>query len=157
MVRAMEPLPAPGPRAVDQPRRSGEASIATMAARIALAAAGLGLVVGFFLPWIRLGDVLVLSGLGMALTGGEAIEALAGPLRGIVFIVPIAGVAMLAIAIRGARAIAVTGLAGGLLVFASGVITLIRAFLDSTGAGMWVVVISALTAIAVGFFAYRRR
>jgi hypothetical protein len=153
----MDQLSAPQPGAVEQPRRSGEAAIATMMARSVLAIAGLGLVVGFFLPWIRLGDVLTLSGLGMALTGGEAIETLAGPLRGVVLIVPIAGLVMLATAIRGSRAIGVTGLACGLLVFASGVLTLIRAFLDSTGAGMWVVVISAITATAVGFFAYRRR
>ena len=153
----MEPISAPEPRSVEQPRATGDASIATLAMRIALAAAGLGLVVGFFLPWIRLGDVLTLSGLTMALSGGEAIQTLAGPLRGIVFIVPIAGVIMLASAIRGTRALAMTALACGLLVFASGVITLIRAFLDSTGAGMWVVVISALTATAVGFLAYRHR
>ena len=153
----MEPPLAPQQAAAAQPSRSGDAAIATMIARIALALAGLGLVVGFFLPWVRLGDVLVLSGLGMALTGGEAIQALAGPLSAIVFIVPIAGLVMLAIAIRGARAIAVTGLACGLLVVATGVITLVCAFLDSTGSGMWVVVISALTAIAVGFITYRNR
>jgi hypothetical protein len=153
----MEPLSAPQQGAVVQPRRSGDAAIGTMIARVVLALAGLGLVVGFFLPWIRLGEVLTLSGLGMALAGGEAITTLSGPFRAIVFIVPAAGLVMLAIAIRGARAIAVTGLACGLLVFATGVITLIRAFLDSTGAGMWVVVISALTAIAVGFVAYRNR
>ena len=151
----MEQISAPRPEAAAE--QAGGATLVTMVARVALALAGLGLVVGFFLPWVRIGDVVILSGLTMALTGGEMVQALSGPLRAIVFVVPLAGLIMLATAIRGARAIGLAGLAGGLLVFATGVITLIRAFLDSTGAGMWVVVLSALTATAVGFVVYRRR
>jgi len=153
----MAQLSAPQQAGVQQAGQSGGAAIATMIMRVALGLAGLGLVVGFFLPWVRLGDVLVLSGLGMSLTSGEVIQTLSGPFRAIVFVVPVAGLVLLATAIRGARAIGAAGLACGLLVFATGALTLIGAFLDSTGAGMWVVVISALTATAVGFVAYRSR
>jgi hypothetical protein len=152
----MGETPPPAHSALETTESSGGAAVASLAARIAVGLAGLGLLVGFFLPWVRLGDVVSLSGLGMALTGGEAIKELSGPFRSILFVVPLAGLALIASAIRD-WAVGWAGLAGGLLIVAIGLFTLIRVFLDSTGAGMWVVALSALVATAVGVIAYRNR
>jgi len=155
----MEESPPPTQATAEPTRRiatdeSSEESAGALLARIVIGLAGLGLLIGFFLPWIRLGDLVSMSGLSMALTGGEAVKELSG-FRLILLIVPVAGLALLASAIRG-WAYAWVALASGILIFAAALFTLIRVFLDSTGAGMWVVAISALVAVAVGFFAYRR-
>jgi hypothetical protein len=152
--------PLPPPKATAEPTErivaslSDQESAGALIARIAIGLAGLGLLIGFFLPWIRLGELVSMSGLSMALTGGEAVKELSG-FRMILLIVPLAGLALIASAIR-SWAYAWVALASGILIFVAALFTLIRVFLDSTGAGMWVVAISALTAVAVGFIAYRR-
>lgn len=153
--------PTPPPKVTAEPtqrietRAPDEETMGSLAARIAIGLAGLGLVIGFFLPWIRVGDLVSMSGLSMALTGGDAIKELSG-FRLILLIVPLSGLALIASAIRG-WSVAWVGMVSGFLIFASALFTLIRVFLDSTGAGMWVVAISALVAVGVGFVAYRRR
>ena len=154
----MESLDADAPLAApeqDSPARSsGRAKLATAAptaaTRVALGAAGVGLVVGFFLPWFNLGTLMSVSGFGLVVSSGAAVEGLSGPHRALLFVVPFSGLALLATAVRGPRVATWVALASGVFILAYGLYTLLRLFFDATGAGMWLVVGSALLALGVG-------
>lgn len=124
--------------------------------RIGLGAAGLGLVAGFFLPWVRVGQLVTINGLGLAVTGGDVADQMSGPHRGLILVVPVAGIALLVGAVRGSRGLAWGGLLSGFLIFAVGLYTLVLLFLESTGAGMWMVAASAVGASAIGLAHFRR-
>lgn len=124
--------------------------------RAVLGLAGLGLVAGFFMPWVHFGELVSVSGLALAVSSGQAVEGMSGPHGGLILIVPLAGVLLLAGAIRGHRGIAWAALVCGFLIFAVGLYTLVRLFLDSTGAGMWVVAACAVVATAAGILQTRR-
>ena len=128
-----------------------------MLLRIGLGIVGLGLFIGFFLPWVHLGDVVSLSGLGLAIAGGDAANEMSGPNRALILIVPVAGILLFAGAIRGTRGLAWAGMAAGFSIFMVGLYTLIRVFLDSTGAGMWFVTGSAVGGILIGLVYSRVR
>lgn len=130
---------------------------APLLSRVLLGAAGVGLLIGFFLPWVKLGQMVALSGLNLATTSGQAIENMSGPAGVIVFVVPLAGAALLFAAVRGYRRIEWLGLLSGCLIFGVGVFTLVRVFLDTTGAGMWLVAASSMAAIMIGTLTQRRQ
>jgi len=118
--------------------------------------AGAGLVAGFFMPWLKLGDVASMSGLSLAVSSGSMVDVLAGPARAMLFFVPISGVAMMACAVLGPVAAARAALVSGALIMLFGFYTLMTVFIDTTGLGTWVVVASALGAAAVGLAARGR-
>lgn len=130
---------------------------APLLSRVLLGLVGAGLLSGFFMPWLELGQMVSMSGLNLATTGGQAIDSMSGPHRLIVFVVPIAGAGLLYAAVRGYRHIEWLGLVCGCVIFGAGVFTLVRAFLGTTGAGMWLVAGSAMLAILIGTLAQRRR
>jgi hypothetical protein len=146
---AIEQAPPPTEKPKKQP--------APLLTRLLLGVSGVGLVVGFFLPWVELGGVMSLSGLGLMLSSGDAIEQMSGPHQAMLFVVPLSGLVLLGAAIRGYRGIAWAGLVCGFAIFTVGLYTLIRIFLDTTGVGMWVVASAAIICTAVGIVAYRRR
>lgn len=111
---------------------------------------GLGLVVGFFLPWLRFGEFAAVSGLSLMVSSGQAVDALAGPARGLLVLIPVSGGALIAASVFGPRLAVLAALVGGIVVLAFGFFTLARVFLETMGAGMWVVVASALLAAGAG-------
>lgn len=112
--------------------------------------AGLGLLVGFFLPWMRFGQFAALSGLSLMVSSGSAVDALAGPSRGLLVIIPVCGAALVASAIFAPRVAALVSLISGIVILAFGLFTLARLFFETVGPGMWIVVVSALASAAVG-------
>jgi hypothetical protein len=134
----------------DDESKASEAPKAPWLTRIVLGIAGTGLLFGFFLPWIRIGQMVTLSGVALATTGGQAVSAMSGPYGLMIFAVPLSGAGLFYCAVRGHRAIAWIGLVGGFVIASVGFLTLVRVFLDSTGVGMWIVALSSLLAIIVG-------
>lgn len=119
--------------------------------------AGLGLLLGFFLPWFRLADLAVVSGISLMLTSGAMVEALTGPSRGMLILIPVCGAALVATSVFVPRASAVAALGSGAVILLFGLFTLARVFLQTVGAGMWLVVASSLLAAGVGVAAFARR
>jgi hypothetical protein len=137
------------------PAQADKPAAAPIWLRIVQGLAATGLIVGFFMPWITLGELVSLSGFSMVLTGGEAVERLSAPSRGLIFSIPLIGLALLATSLKGFRGLAWTGMATGILIVLVGLYTLISAFLDSTGMGMWLVSGSAMLALGTGALALR--
>lgn len=135
------------------PGAAPKPTVAPMWLRLLQGLSGVGLIVGFFMPWIKLGETVSLSGFSLVLTGG--VEQLSAPSRGLIFSIPLIGLALLATAIKGFRGLGWAGLATGILIGLVGVYTLISAFLDSTGMGMWLVSGCALMAMGTGALALR--
>lgn len=118
--------------------------------------AGLGLLIGFFLPWLRFGEVAAVSGLSLMVSSGTVVNALAGPSRGLLIIIPAAGAAMIASSILAPRLVPFASLVSGLAILIFGLFTLARVFLQTVGLGMWIVVVSALVATGIGIAALSR-
>jgi hypothetical protein len=146
------------PSSVEPARNAGHAGSAPgwstraghQATRAVVLVAGLGLLVGFFLPWMRFGDFAALSGLSLMVSSGTAVDALAGPSRGLLVIIPVCGAALVASAILAPRFAALVSLVSGIAILAFGLFTLARLFFETVGPGMWVVVVSAFAAAGVG-------
>lgn len=145
------PITAPAASAAAIP--PVKALVAPMWLRVLQGLSGVGLIIGFFMPWIKLGETVSLSGFSLVLTGG--LEQLSPPSRGLIFSIPLIGLALLATAIKGFRGLGWAGLATGILIGLVGMYTLISAFLDSTGVGMWLVSGAALLAMGTGALALR--
>lgn len=112
--------------------------------------AGLGLLVGFFLPWLRFGEFAAVSGLSLMVSSGTAVDALAGPSRGLLIVIPGCGAALIACSLFGPRVAVLASLAAGLAILVFGLITLARVFIETMGPGMWIVTASALLAVGAG-------
>jgi len=121
-----------------------------LALRAIVFLAGLGLLVGFFLPWLRFGEIAAVSGLSLMVSSGTAVDALAGPSRGLLILIPVCGAAMVGTSFLGPRASILAALSSGVAILAFGLFTLARIFLETVGSGMWIVVVSALMAIGAG-------
>ncbi len=152
-ARPKGPAPAK-PRARSQ---LASTPLGSFVARVLLGAAGLGLVLGFFLPWVSIGGAAAISGLGLLVTQGELVDLITGPYRILLFAVPLLGSGLLVGALSGHRITVWLALAAGIAVLSGGLYTVIRLFLSSTGLGMWVVVASALISLAVGLLTMGRR
>ena len=124
--------------------------------RVVTGGAGVALLIGFFLPWIKLGEVAAISGFAMLVSSGTVIEAVAGPSRAMLFTIPAAAVAMIACSVVGPKAAARSALVSGLAILLFGLYTAARAFFSSTGTGMWLVVFASLVAAGVGLVAAGR-
>ena len=120
------------------------------ALRAVVLVAGLGLLVGFFLPWLRFGQFAVVSGLSLMVSSGQAVDALAGPARSMLILIPASGAALIAASWFGPRVAGFAALAGGLSILVFGLFTLARLFLETMGTGMWIVVAAALLALGAG-------
>lgn len=118
--------------------------------------AGIGLLIGFFLPWLRMGDLAAVSGLTLMVSSGTVVDVLTGPARGLLIIIPVCGGALVASGLFTPRLAPMAALASGFAIMAFGIFTLARAFIQTVGPGMWLVVGSALLAAAVGIAAWAR-
>lgn len=139
-----------------EPRHDLTTRAAHVVTRIVAGAAGLTLVVGFFLPWVKAGDLAVLSGFALLVSSGTMTDVLAGPSRALLFAIPAAGAAIVACSFISAKAAARASLSCGLAILIFGFYAVARAFLASTGPGMWLVVLAALIATGVGLVATTR-
>ena len=119
-------------------------------ARGSLILAGLALGLGFFLPWLRLAGLASISGFGLMVTDGQAVEMISGPHRLLLFAVPLFGVARVIGGITGHRIAAWLALAAGVIVVGDGLVTLVMLFLNTTGIGMWLVIGGSLMALVTG-------
>ncbi|HKU38683.1 MAG TPA: hypothetical protein VJR89_11065 [Polyangiales bacterium] len=155
MAQATESISS-APASLPPAKRRWGARIASFTTRSLIGLAGLGLLIGFFLPWMNWGDAVTLSGFTLVVSSGVAVDAIAGPSHGLLFIVPIAAVGMIASAIFAPRAAAWVALLGGGSIILYGIYALMRFFLGSTGPGMWITVIASLVALAVGLIGFGR-
>ena len=124
--------------------------VGDQAIRVIVLLAGLGLLVGFFLPWLRFGEVAAVSGLSLMVSSGAAVDALAGPARGLLILIPACGATLIACSVWGPRAAVIAALGSGSVILFFGLFTLARIFIETVGSGMWTVVGSALLAIGAG-------
>lgn len=135
-----------------------------IALRIALGAAGLCLLIGFFLPWMSLpsetptgSEIVQISGLSIVAVDSAATRLVMGDgQRLLVLAVPAFGLALTAIGFLGFRWAGPIALVCGVVVVGYGVARLIILFFQVTGVGLWLVVIGALTAIIAGAIAWGR-
>lgn len=114
---------------------------------IVLGAVGLVMVIGFFLPWIRLGELVSAS--GYDLVAREAFS----PLTRLVFaLCPIGGAVLVLGSVSGARSLGGAGLAlgSGILLYSG--YRLLQVLFVTTGLGLWLVIGAACIAIVVGLF-----
>lgn len=132
------------------PRRIASTAAGSLAARAGLVVAGLCMVAGFFMPWLKLGGLASISGFGLMSTEGEVVELLSGFNRFLLFAVPTLGVLLIAGGVTGHRAAAWLALVTGAVVIGDGLVTLMVLFLSTTGSGMWLVILGAFVALAIG-------
>jgi hypothetical protein len=137
----------------NKPRRTGLG----WPARAAFVASGAGLLVGFFMPWVKLGALVSVSGFGLVFADGDMVSMISGSNRFFLFAIPLLAVALIVLAVLGQRAASWVGAAGGVAVLGYAVYTVLSLFLASTGLGMWLVAASTLVALSLGFMDLGRR
>lgn len=146
--------PSPYEAAVPSSTREPEPGLAEKAGdqllRGLVLLAGIGLLIGFFLPWLRFGQFAALSGLSLMVSSGTAVDALAGPARGFLLLIPACGAALVGCGWIGPRASILAALVAGLAIVAFGLFTLARVFFETVGTGMWIVTASAVLALGAG-------
>jgi hypothetical protein len=136
-------------------RRLGRPGV--LATRVVFAICGMGLLVGFFLPWFTVGDLMSVSGLGLVFSDGQMVHMLSGSHRFLLFAIPALAVLLVVGAVFGHRVVSWGAVAGGILILGYGLYTLVRLFLSSTGPGMWLVIFSSVLALALGLIDIGRR
>jgi len=111
---------------------------------IALVAAGLVLLVGFFLPWIHIGPV--------AISGWDLVRSDQLTLfQKIVFsLCPIAGAGLALSALVGGRRTALVAVGAGVGVLGYTGYKIADAFFAITGLGLWLILAAAAVALIVG-------
>ena len=129
--------------------------VSTFTTRVLLFLAGVGLLIGFFLPWVSL-EAVQLSGFNLVVTSGRAVDALAGPNSGLLILIPVLALSLIASTVFLPRVAVWVGMATGTTIILYGVYTLMRAFLGTTGAGMWITVVGSLLALTVGLVGFGR-
>ena len=128
--------------------------------RLVLGVSGLLLLVGFFLPWIKLsgGDIESVSGLGLVMADQEAIRALIGEdsQRFVLLLIPGFGVALTAVGFLGMRYSGQIAAVLGILIVGYGMVTMVIMFFEKTGYGMWLILGGAFLAVAAGTITFIR-
>jgi len=124
--------------------------------RVLFGGCGAALLIGFFLPWFKVGALLTVSGLSLLVSSGEMVGMLSGSNRFLLVVVPFLGGALLGGSVLGNRVTRLIAVSGSGLFLLGGLFITIRLFLSSTGTGMWLVVLSALLALSVGLIAIGR-
>ena len=125
--------------------------------RIVLGAAGLLLVVGFFLPWINLESSTV-SGLELVTSDDPIIVALVGQeaQKWILLLIPLFGIALTAIGFLGVRYSGHISAILGILIVGYGIVTVIIFFFQKTGVGLWLILGGAFISITAGLVTFLR-
>lgn len=150
LAQAPAPTPAPAPR-----KDLAGTALGSFTARVLLVCAGAGFVVGFFLPWFNLGGA-AFSGLNLLVLQGQVVEFVTAPQRILMFSVPMFGAALAVTGFIGHRIALWLALGAAVVVVGGGMYTLVKLFFGATGMGMWIVVGSALMALAVALLTLGR-
>ena len=108
------------------------------------------------MPWAVLANGIGSSGFDILIGRSELMELLFAPTRPVLLLVPMLGAMLLVGAWTGHRAALWVALASGLTVIGYGLYTLLHLFLQVTGMGMWLVVLSAFVALSVGLVSLGR-
>jgi hypothetical protein len=124
--------------------------------RVLFGACGVALLLGFFMPWFKIGALLTVSGLSLLLSSGEMVGMLSGSNRFMLVIVPLLGLALLGGTVLGSRATRFIAVAGSALFILGGMFVTLRLFLSTTGTGMWLVLLATLLALCVGLITVGR-
>jgi hypothetical protein len=141
----------------EKPRAGLGTRIGSLAMRSLLALCGAGLVLGFFMRWMTIGRIVSVSGFTLMVTQGEAVTMLSGGNRWLLFTVPALGVSLLLGAFSGRRVTLWIGLLGALAVLGFGFFAVVQLFFQTTGFGMWLVVVSAFLAFGLSLVGLGRR
>lgn len=131
-----------------KPTRTG--GLRTMVVRVVLALCGLVMFVGFFLPWMELGNVMEASGFQLILGSGEMVDRFFGPQRWVLLAVPVLGTLLVIVAVVGHRIVAWIAVLAGLTVLGFGLLRLLTFFFETTGMGVWLIVSAAFVALVGG-------
>lgn len=127
-----------------------------LALRIMLGAAGLLLVIGFFLPWIQLPDDSH-SGLSLVFDTNRNVREMVGETqRWILLVIPVLGVGLTAVGFMGFRWAGPVAVSIGLLLLAYGVVTVVMLFFQHTAEGLWLIVGGAFLSLSGGMLAWLR-
>lgn len=132
----------------EKPKRSQ--GLRTMVLRVVLALSGLVMFVGFFLPWMQLGELMEASGFQLILGSGEMADRFFGPQRWVLLTVPVLGTLLVIVAVIGHRIVAWIAVLAGLTVLGFGLLRLLTFFFETTGMGVWLIVSAAFIALAGG-------
>jgi hypothetical protein len=124
--------------------------------RVLFGGCGAALLIGFFMPWFKIGALLTVSGLSLLLSSGEMVGMLSGSNRFMLVIVPLLGAALIGGTVLGNRATRFVAVAGSALFILGGMFITLRLFLSTTGTGMWLVVLASLLALSVGLITVGR-
>ncbi len=130
---------------------------ASLPVRAVFVICGLALLIGFFMPWFKLGNLLQVSGLGLVFTQGEAVGMLSGPNKFLLVAVPVLGVLLVVGAGFGLRVTPWVAVVGACIILLYGLFTVMQLFVSSTGFGMWLVIIASIAALGIGLFGVGRR
>lgn len=125
--------------------------------RVLLGTAGLFLLVGFFLPWISLGELTDVSGLRIVISDDLVLAEGIGDLhRRLLGAVPLLGLVLTAFGFMGVRGAGIVGALIGLVLVGFGLVTVAILFFQMTGIGLWFTLGGALLASASGLLALIR-
>ena len=139
--------------------------------RIALGAAGLLLLVGFFLPWVGIqsrpradtpGEVqrelMNYSGFELASSDDDFVRAAAGSdtQRNLLWLIPVFGLALTAVGFLGFRWSGPLGAILGVVLIGYGAVTVVIIFFQTTRLGLWMILGGAFLAVASGAFSWAR-
>jgi hypothetical protein len=141
---------------MEENRKTRRASL-NWPTRGAFVLAGAGLLIGFFLPWVKLGALVSVSGFGLVFAEGDVVSMISGSNRFLLFAIPLLAVTLMVLGVLGQKAASWVGAAGGVAVLGYAVYTVLSLFLASTGIGMWLVAASTLVALSLGFIDLGRR
>lgn len=142
--------PQPEASVAEKPQRPGRP--VPLAMRMVFALCGLGLLVGFFMPWVSVGELVSVSGLGLAVSDGQMVAMISGSHRILLFAIPTLAVVLVLGGVIGNRLSSIAAVSGSSLILGYGLFTVIRLFVSSTGLGMWLVLGSAVLALVLGLF-----
>jgi hypothetical protein len=143
-------------KAIDRRGRLAPSRFGSAVMRLLLALCGAGLVAGFFMRWMTVGEIVSVSGFSLMITQGEAATLLSGGSRWWLLVVPVFGLLVLIGAFSGRRYALWAALFAGLSVLGFGFYSAIRLFFQTTGLGMWVVVVSAFVAFGLSLIGLGR-
>jgi len=119
--------------------------------RVSAIVAGLALVIGFLLPWVKIGDMARVSGLELLISDNIVIRNALGVLqRRLLVLVPLGGLLVAGLAVRNIRGLRWAMLGVGLALFVIGLIATLSVFFHVTSLGLWLVAIGMVLSLAMG-------
>jgi hypothetical protein len=147
--------PAPSPAAPTSAPASSKRL--PLVRRVLLGVSGLAMLVGFFLPWLKVGTLLTISGFGLVFATGDVVNVISGASRFMLVVVPLLGFLLVLGALLGYRLTQWVALAGATAILGFGLARVLELFVTSTGLGMWLVIFSALSCLIVSLLTVGQR